>query len=82
MTLWVRNLNPRPICHERPHPNRHFDPRFLFLQGAVTSSDDSDIEHDETCAVCDEDGELVQCCHCPFVYHRECHEPPLKNFPR
>ncbi|XP_077978529.1 LOW QUALITY PROTEIN: tyrosine-protein kinase BAZ1B-like [Glandiceps talaboti] len=42
----------------------------------------SELEHDEICCICEEDQELVLCTKCPSAYHRECHDPPLRNFPR
>ncbi|XP_077863492.1 tyrosine-protein kinase BAZ1B-like [Saccoglossus kowalevskii] len=47
-----------------------------------TDSDESEAEHDEMCCMCDDDQELVYCSRCPAAYHRECHDPPLRNFPR
>ncbi|XP_076015818.1 PHD finger protein 21B [Genypterus blacodes] len=41
-----------------------------------------DLEHDEHCAVCKEDGELQPCHNCPRAYHPNCLHPPLKTPPR
>ena len=39
-------------------------------------------ENDDYCDVCGGDGELICCDNCPKVYHKECHDPPLRNIPR
>ncbi|KAK7896760.1 hypothetical protein WMY93_022085 [Mugilogobius chulae] len=41
-----------------------------------------DLEHDELCAVCKEDGEMQPCHNCPRVFHPNCLHPPLKTPPR
>ncbi|RVE56805.1 hypothetical protein OJAV_G00224890 [Oryzias javanicus] len=41
-----------------------------------------DVEHEETCAVCREDGELQPCHNCPRVFHPTCLHPPLLTPPR
>ncbi|XP_042337264.1 PHD finger protein 21B-like, partial [Plectropomus leopardus] len=41
-----------------------------------------DLEHDEHCAVCKEDGELQPCHNCPRAFHPNCLHPPLKTPPR
>uniref|UniRef100_A0A8C6TU59 PHD finger protein 21B n=1 Tax=Neogobius melanostomus TaxID=47308 RepID=A0A8C6TU59_9GOBI len=41
-----------------------------------------DLEHDEHCAVCKEDGEMQPCHNCPRVFHPNCLHPPLKTPPR
>uniref|UniRef100_A0A3Q4HXY6 PHD finger protein 21B n=1 Tax=Neolamprologus brichardi TaxID=32507 RepID=A0A3Q4HXY6_NEOBR len=41
-----------------------------------------DLEHDDHCAVCKEDGELQQCHNCPRAFHPTCLHPPLKTPPR
>eukprot|EP00058_Branchiostoma_floridae_P006406 XP_002591894.1 hypothetical protein BRAFLDRAFT_125529 [Branchiostoma floridae] len=43
---------------------------------------DQGIIHREECVVCYEEGELVPCSTCPLVFHKECHIPALRNFPR
>lgn len=40
------------------------------------------MEHEETCAVCREDGELQPCHNCPRVFHPTCLHPPLLTPPR
>ncbi|XP_038053191.1 tyrosine-protein kinase BAZ1B-like isoform X2 [Patiria miniata] len=53
---------------------------------ADSDSEDSEsndvIEHEDICTVCSEAGELVLCAECPLAYHKDCHEPPMRNFPR
>ncbi|CAL9682654.1 unnamed protein product [Knipowitschia caucasica] len=41
-----------------------------------------DLEHDELCTVCKEDGEVQPCHNCPRVFHPNCLHPPLKTPPR
>ncbi|KAJ8398878.1 hypothetical protein AAFF_G00417860 [Aldrovandia affinis] len=41
-----------------------------------------DLEHDEHCTVCKEDGELQPCDSCPRAYHPDCLQPPLKTPPK
>ncbi|KAI8504967.1 Tyrosine-protein kinase baz1b [Branchiostoma belcheri] len=43
---------------------------------------EQEIVHREECVVCYEEGELVPCSTCPLVFHKECHIPALRNFPR
>lgn len=40
------------------------------------------VDNHDFCDVCGGDGELVCCDNCPNVYHKECHDPPLRNIPR
>ncbi|KAL4660290.1 PHD finger protein 21B-like [Arapaima gigas] len=53
---------------------------FLSARGKAFSSDE--LEHDERCAVCKEDGELLPCHKCPRAYHLDCLHPPLKMPPK
>ncbi|KAM4569947.1 PHD finger protein 21B [Odontesthes bonariensis] len=41
-----------------------------------------DLEHDDHCAICKEDGELQPCYNCPRAFHPDCLHPPLKTPPR
>ncbi|KAI1883810.1 hypothetical protein AGOR_G00235780 [Albula goreensis] len=41
-----------------------------------------DLEHDEHCAVCKEEGELLPCHSCTRAYHPDCLYPPLKTPPK
>ena len=41
-----------------------------------------DVEHDEHCSVCKEEGELQPCHNCTRAYHPDCLQPPLKTPPR
>ncbi|CAF91487.1 unnamed protein product, partial [Tetraodon nigroviridis] len=40
------------------------------------------LEHEDQCAVCEEDGELQPCRSCPRAFHPSCLHPPLKTPPR
>ncbi|XP_061523137.1 PHD finger protein 21B isoform X1 [Phycodurus eques] len=40
-----------------------------------------DVEQDERCAVCRQDGELQPCHNCPRAFHQDCLQPPLKTPP-
>ncbi|KAJ3612410.1 hypothetical protein NHX12_020686 [Muraenolepis orangiensis] len=41
-----------------------------------------DLEHDEHCSVCKEEGELQPCHNCTRAYHPDCLQPPLRTPPR
>ncbi|XP_014886141.1 PHD finger protein 21B isoform X4 [Poecilia latipinna] len=41
-----------------------------------------ELEHDDRCAVCKEDGELQLCHNCPRAFHPSCLHPPIKSPPR
>ncbi|CAB1346359.1 unnamed protein product [Coregonus sp. 'balchen'] len=45
-------------------------------------SKQEELEHDDYCSVCKEDGELQLCHNCPRAYHPDCLHPPLKTPPR
>ncbi|XP_028427192.1 PHD finger protein 21B isoform X2 [Perca flavescens] len=69
---------------ERKRLASHYLNSSLFLS-ARDSEDFSwkeDLEHDEHCAVCKEDGELQPCHNCPRAFHPNCLHPPLKTPPR
>ncbi|MEQ2196282.1 hypothetical protein XENOCAPTIV_001169 [Xenoophorus captivus] len=50
---------------------------------AVTLSEQlplpEELEHDDRCAVCKEEGELQPCHNCPRAYHPSCLHPPIKS---
>ncbi|KAL9979827.1 hypothetical protein ACROYT_G017544 [Oculina patagonica] len=46
------------------------------------SSEDESDEHEDYCHTCGEDGDLICCDTCPLVFHKDCHQPPLRNVPR
>ena len=51
---------------------------------AEAEEGESEVEsiHNETCAVCQEGGNVLCCDTCPAVYHLECVNPPLRKVPR
>ncbi|TWW64398.1 PHD finger protein 21B [Takifugu flavidus] len=51
-------------------------------EGSVLESSDDQLEHEDHCAVCTEDGELQPCHNCPRAFHPNCLHPPLKTPPR
>ncbi|XP_071955362.1 tyrosine-protein kinase BAZ1B-like [Antedon mediterranea] len=61
-------------------------PRRTARNRVVIEDYDNESEYEEEeeqyCCVCDEQGELLNCYECESFYHRDCHEPPLRNFPR
>uniref|UniRef100_UPI0037E96D29 PHD finger protein 21B n=1 Tax=Semicossyphus pulcher TaxID=241346 RepID=UPI0037E96D29 len=69
---------------ERKRLASHYLNSSLFL--SARDSEDfcwkEDLEHDEHCAVCKEDGELQPCHNCPRAFHPNCLHPPLKTPPR
>ncbi|XP_074481003.1 PHD finger protein 21B isoform X2 [Sebastes fasciatus] len=69
---------------ERKRLPSHYLNSSLFL--SARDSEDfcwkEDLEHDEHCAVCKEDGELQPCHNCPRAFHPNCLHPPLKTPPR
>ncbi|XP_068443026.1 PHD finger protein 21B isoform X2 [Clinocottus analis] len=69
---------------ERKRLASHYLNSSLFL--SARDSEDlcwkEDVEHDEHCAVCKEDGELQPCHNCPRAFHPDCLHPPLKTPPR
>ncbi|XP_062415047.1 PHD finger protein 21B isoform X2 [Pungitius pungitius] len=69
---------------ERKRLASHYLNSSLFLS-ARDSEDFSwkeDVEHEDLCAVCKEDGELQPCHNCPRAFHPDCLHPPLKTPPR
>ncbi|XP_034382550.1 PHD finger protein 21B isoform X2 [Cyclopterus lumpus] len=69
---------------ERKRLASHYLNSSLFL--SARDSEDfcwkEDVEHDDHCAVCKEDGELQPCHNCPRAFHPDCLHPPLKTPPR
>ncbi|XP_070847676.1 PHD finger protein 21B isoform X1 [Chaetodon trifascialis] len=69
---------------ERKRLASHYLSSSLFL--SARDSEDfcwkEDLEHDDHCAVCKEDGELQPCHNCPRAFHPNCLHPPLKTPPR
>ncbi|XP_076860944.1 PHD finger protein 21B isoform X7 [Brachyhypopomus gauderio] len=58
------------------------NPLFLSARDSEDLCWKEELEHDDHCAVCKEDGEVQQCHTCPRVYHLECLAPPLKAPPK
>uniref|UniRef100_A0A3B5AYH6 PHD finger protein 21B n=1 Tax=Stegastes partitus TaxID=144197 RepID=A0A3B5AYH6_9TELE len=68
---------------ERKRLASHYLNSSLFL--SARSEDfcwKEDLEHDDHCAICKEDGELQLCHNCPRAFHPNCLHPPLKPPPR
>lgn len=38
--------------------------------------------HDDVCAVCGEEGNLLCCDFCPRTYHLDCLVPPMESLPK
>ncbi|XP_008313526.1 PHD finger protein 21B isoform X2 [Cynoglossus semilaevis] len=55
---------------------------FLSAQDTEDLCWKEEVEHDDHCAVCKEDGELQPCHNCPRAFHPNCLYPPLKTPPR
>uniref|UniRef100_A0A087YCG1 PHD-type domain-containing protein n=1 Tax=Poecilia formosa TaxID=48698 RepID=A0A087YCG1_POEFO len=51
-------------------------------RGNATPNSKEELEHDDRCAVCKEDGELQLCHNCPRAFHPSCLHPPIKSPPR
>jgi hypothetical protein len=43
-----------------------------------TSEED---DHESTCHVCSDGGDVVLCDSCPLVFHMKCLTPPIKSLP-
>uniref|UniRef100_A0A3Q3IZ13 PHD-type domain-containing protein n=1 Tax=Monopterus albus TaxID=43700 RepID=A0A3Q3IZ13_MONAL len=69
---------------ERKRLASHYLNSSLFLSARDTEDFcwKEDLEHDEHCAICKEDGELQPCHNCPRAFHPNCLHPPLKTPPR
>ncbi|XP_061106737.1 PHD finger protein 21B-like [Conger conger] len=69
---------------ERKRLMSHYLNSQLFLQAGDTEDLcwKEDWAHDELCAVCEEDGDLLACRGCPRAYHPACLLPPLSAPPR
>ncbi|XP_050933565.1 PHD finger protein 21B isoform X2 [Lates calcarifer] len=69
---------------ERKRLASHYLNSSLFL--SARDSEDfcwkEDLEHDDHCAICKEDGEMQPCHNCPRAFHPNCLHPPLKTPPR
>ncbi|XP_067346084.1 PHD finger protein 21B isoform X2 [Channa argus] len=69
---------------ERKRLASHYLNSSLFLTARDTEDFcwKDDLEHEDHCAVCKEDGELQPCHNCPRAFHPNCLHPPLKTPPR
>ncbi|XP_028306144.1 PHD finger protein 21B isoform X2 [Gouania willdenowi] len=69
---------------ERKRLASHYLSSSLYL--SAQDSEDfcwkEDLEHEDLCAVCKEDGELQLCHTCPRAFHPTCLQPPLRTPPR
>ncbi|XP_033992957.1 LOW QUALITY PROTEIN: PHD finger protein 21B [Trematomus bernacchii] len=69
---------------ERKRLASHYLNSSLFL--SARDSEDfcwkEDVEHEDVCAVCQEEGELQLCHVCPRAFHPTCLHPPLRTPPR
>ncbi|XP_030645182.1 PHD finger protein 21B [Chanos chanos] len=55
------------------------NPLFLSARDTEDLCWKEELEHDEHCAVCKEEGELQPCHTCTRAYHIDCLNPPLKS---
>lgn len=46
------------------------------------SDSEEEVENEDVCAECREDGKLILCDVCPRSYHMHCAKPPLKKVPK
>ncbi|XP_078798233.1 PHD finger protein 21B isoform X3 [Oryzias latipes] len=67
---------------ERKRLTSHYLSSFLSARDSEDFCWKDDVEHEERCAVCKEDGELQPCHNCPRVFHPTCLHPPLRTPPR
>ncbi|KAM6984707.1 PHD finger protein 21B [Aplochiton taeniatus] len=58
------------------------NPLFLSARDSEDLCWKEDLEHDDHCSICKEDGELQPCHNCTRAYHPDCLHPPLKTPPR
>ncbi|KAB5542221.1 hypothetical protein PHYPO_G00089000 [Pangasianodon hypophthalmus] len=58
------------------------NPLFLSARDSEDLCWKEELEHDDHCAVCKEEGNLQQCHSCTRAYHLDCLHPPLKSPPK
>ncbi|XP_062338888.1 PHD finger protein 21B [Osmerus eperlanus] len=58
------------------------NPLFLSARDTEDLCWKEDLEHEDHCAICQEDGELQPCHNCTRAYHPDCLQPPLRTPPR
>ncbi|XP_018611410.2 PHD finger protein 21B-like [Scleropages formosus] len=79
--------NPAYSGQFEPERKRHTsnylnNPLFLSTRDTEDLCWKDELEHDERCVVCKEDGELLSCHKCPRTYHLDCLHPALKVPPK
>ena len=57
-------------------------PSEASIDDSDESSEDESDEHEDYCHTCGEEGNLICCDSCPLVFHKDCHQPPLRHIPR
>ncbi|XP_008399093.1 PHD finger protein 21B isoform X3 [Poecilia reticulata] len=67
---------------ERKRLPSHYLNSSLYLSAREDFCWKEELEHDDRCAVCKEDGELQLCHNCPRAFHPSCLHPPIKSPPR
>lgn len=76
----------RDVTSARPERPKRSDLQGAALRDSIVTLGvrvvQEDVEHDDHCAICREDGELQQCHNCPRAFHPNCLHPPLKTPPR
>ncbi|XP_047245665.1 PHD finger protein 21B isoform X1 [Girardinichthys multiradiatus] len=64
---------------ERKRLPSHYLNSSLYLSAREDFCWKEELEHDDRCAVCKEEGELQPCHNCPRAYHPSCLHPPIKS---
>ncbi|KAM4711972.1 PHD finger protein 21B [Anableps anableps] len=64
---------------ERKRLPSHYLNSALYLSAREDFCWKEELEHDDRCAVCKEDGELQLCHNCPRAFHPSCLHPPIKS---
>ncbi|XP_032445652.1 PHD finger protein 21B isoform X1 [Xiphophorus hellerii] len=67
---------------ERKRLPSHYLNSSLYLSAREDFCWKEELEHDDRCAVCKEDGELQLCHNCPRAFHPSCLHPPIRSPPR
>ncbi|GAA6105815.1 PHD finger protein 21B isoform X1 [Tachysurus ichikawai] len=73
------------LCHsqrKRLASNYLNSPLFLSARDSEDLCWKEELEHDDHCAMCKEEGNLQQCHSCTRAYHLDCLNPPLKSPPK
>ncbi|XP_038157080.1 PHD finger protein 21B isoform X1 [Cyprinodon tularosa] len=64
---------------ERKRLPSHYLNSSLYLSAREDFCWKEELEHEDHCAVCKEDGELQVCHNCPRAFHPSCLHPPIKS---